>query len=412
MGTLYTYQEEGVDFLAGSARAYLADTMGLGKTVQAAVAAARLRLRRVLVIGPASSLENWRREWATWGPTPCIFRAISYANPALHDGEIDGGDWDAVILDEAHYLKNARAKRTHRALNVARGAGRAWLLSGTPMPNNPGELWAPLRALWPQAVARTGCATYFEWFNHFCHWSQTRYGPRAYGVKNVPELRDILSGVMLRRRLEDVALDLPPLRVESSLLPQDSAFAAALEAAGVDPDNLEAAIRTEETEEDGSTSRLRHLLGRYKAPLIGDLIARELDDKAYGKIVVLAYHRDVLSALRDKLQPFGVVGFDGSTPQVRRQEAIDVFTTQPGYRVFLAQQGAAGIAINLQAAHELVLVEPAWTPDENMQAIKRIHRIGQDSPSRARIFAVANSLDEAIMSTVATKLRMQRELGL
>jgi len=400
VNVLYPYQEEGVAFLRSHNRAYLADTMGLGKTIQAAVAAARVGAGRVLVVAPASSLENWRREWETWGPSS-VFRAISYADTNLREGRVVGSDWDLVILDEAHYCKNHKAKRTVSAIRVARAAPRAWLLSGTPMPNNPGELYAVMRTLWPEKTEALGIRTFWQWFNHFCHWTQTQYGPRAYAVKNGDQLRQMLVGVMLRRRLEDVALDLPPLRVEVSLLPRDPAFAKILSDEGVDPDSP-----------DTSTSRLRHLLGSYKAPKVGEILARELDDKAYGKIVVLAYHHIALEELRSILAPFGVVGFDGRTPRVERQKAIDAFNAPGGPRVFLAQQSAAGVAINLQSAHEIVLVEPAWTPDDNMQAIKRIHRIGQDSPCRARVFAVADSLDEAVMAVVATKLRMQREVGL
>jgi len=415
LNELYPYQEEGVRFLLNHDRAYLADEMGLGKTVQAARAAYYYTNGRgghvnALVIAPASALENWRREWKEWGP-PGNFAAISYSSRALRDGTARGGDWDVVILDEAHYVKNPRAKRTLAALNVARSAPRTWLLSGTPMPNHPGELWAPIRALWPEVPARLGVKSHWGWFTKFNHWTQTRYGPRPYGVKNADILREELRNFMLRRRLEDVALDLPPLRVDVSLLPKDAGFETALERAGVDPENLMKRLEAEDTEE-GSTSRLRRLLGEYKAPRIGEILLKELDDRAYPKIVVLAYHRAVMGRLRGQLSPHGVVGFHGGTPPAERQEAIDTFREDPTVRVFLAQQTAAGIAINLQMASEIVLVEPDWTPNGNAQAIKRIHRIGQDRPCRARIFAVAGSLDEGLMRTVATKTRIQADVGL
>jgi SNF2 family DNA or RNA helicase len=92
--------------------------------------------------------------------------------------------------------------------------------------------------------------------------------------------------------------------------------------------------------------------------------------------------------------------------------AVDNFTNDPRCRVFLAQQTSAGEAINLQAASEIVLVEPAWSPDANRQSVKRIHRIGQDNPCRARIFGVAGSIDAAVMGTVAQKVGHQTEVGL
>ena len=78
--------------------------------------------------------------------------------------------------------------------------------------------------------------------------------------------------------------------------------------------------------------------------------------------------------------------------------------------MFLAQQGAAGTGITLTRASEIVLVEPSWSPAYNEQAIKRIHRIGQEHPCRARLFAVPDSLDAALMVTLARKTVMVKEV--
>lgn len=403
---LYPYQIDGARFLAGRLRGYLADGMGLGKTVQTAVAAKDARVGKVLVLAPASAVENWKREWAVWGEGRLT--VMSWASPKL--AQTHGSDFDLVVLDEAHYAKNPAAKRTKHALRIASEAPRSWLLSGTPMPNNLLELYAPLAALWPEIPAQLGLKSYSAWRDHFCVWTMGDYGPRIHAAKNTADLKPHLKRIMLRRRLEDISLEMPPLRVDVSLLPRDAGFARELEVAGVDAGRLADAIEAEEGE-DGSASRLRRLLGQYKAPLIAKQIAEELDNGEYRQIVVLAYHRDVLEILRHALKDFGVVGFDGSTSQVKRQAAIDAFT-QGRARVFVAQQSAAGIAINLQSASEIVLVEPAWSPDDNRQAIKRVHRIGSKNPVRARLFAVAGSLDEAVMGSLVKKIRMQEAVGL
>jgi SNF2 family DNA or RNA helicase len=412
---LYPYQDEGVKrlgaILALHRRAYLADAMGLGKTAQAIVALSYYDARRVLAITPASARENWYREWKTWGPGGGGFAAVSYAATDLRRGRIHGGDWDAVILDEAHYAKSMRAKRTRAALTVARDAPRALLLSGTPMPNHPGELYAPFKYLWPEML-RPQFRTQTRWLNYFCQYVNTRYGPKIIGVKNGAVLRRMLNRVMVRRKLEDVALDLPPLRVTLHTLPKDAGFERALREAGIDADKLRVALENERSADDPSTSRARRLLGEYKAPRIGEIIAAELDDGAYQKIVVLYYHRAVGETLRKAFAPFGVVGFDGQTPSGLRQAAVDNFTNDPRCRVFLAQQTSAGEAINLQAASEIVLVEPAWSPDANRQAVKRVHRIGSKHPVRARIFGVAGTIDAAVMGTIAQKVGHQKEVGL
>jgi SNF2 family DNA or RNA helicase len=179
---------------------------------------------------------------------------------------------------------------------------------------------------------------------------------------------------------------------------------------------LAAMEREEALGDEAQMARLRRILGEFKAPaiadIIADIIAEELKERQYSKIVVLAYHHSVLDTLRKKLSPFGVMGFDGSTPTQSRQFAIDVFRDDPSIRVFVAQQTAAGVAVNLQVASEIVLVEPSWSPDEDAQAIARIHRIGSTHACRARIFAVAGTLDEAMQRVRASKIKMQVSLGL
>jgi SNF2 family DNA or RNA helicase len=104
-----------------------------------------------------------------------------------------------------------------------------------------------------------------------------------------------------------------------------------------------------------------------------------------------------------------VVGFDGRTSVSKRKEAIDEFQ-QGSARVFLAQQSAAGVAINLSAANEVVLVEPSFSPEDNRQPIHRILNIGKSTPCRARYFAVQGTLDNAVLNINAQKMRMMTVL--
>jgi len=401
---LFPYQQQGVQFLMERRRAYLADQMGLGKTVQALAAARLLKLEKVLVIAPASTLPNWRREAEEWGTPGWGFSAISYADRRLRDNVIHGSDWDVVIIDEAHYVKNRKAKRTNVVLRVASSAPRAWLLSGTPMPNDPTELWTVFDALWPELLDRH-FRSYHHWLTHFCRFTATAYGIKIWGVKNSSTLRWLLRKVMLRRKLEDVDLELPPLRVTLSTLPKPSNWELTTEE--------EATLRRIEREEqvDGSMSRIRRLLGQLKAPLIAHQIAHEIHDREYDKIVVLYHHTTVGDIFAKELKKYGVVRVDGSSAPAHREDAELKFRTDANVRVFLGQQISAGTGLNLQAASEIVLVEPSWTPDENRQAIKRIHRIGQDKPCRARVFGVEGTLDEAVMKTLARKTTMQEEVG-
>ena len=280
---------------------------------------------------------------------------------------------------------------------VARQSPRSWLLSGTPMPNHPGELYAPIAALWPEELSRLDIRSYDQWFNHFCKWYPvTMHGrqvsKKVYGVKNAHQIREWMSRAVLRRTLDDVKLDLPPLRVHLHRL------------TGLSGDTE--GISGEET------ARQRRLLGTLKAPLVARLIGEELESGAYPKIVIGAYHHDTMDILNHRLADFNPLGFDGSTPVKKRQPILDTFTNDPSRRVLIVQQTAAGVALNMQAAPEIALVEPDWVPDVNVQFIKRIHRIGQTRPCRARLFAVPGTLDDAVMSGLAKKIAIQVEVGL
>lgn len=400
---LWRYQEEGVRFLAQRVRAYLADEMGLGKTVQAIIAASLVKPDSILVVCPASACPNWEREFQRWWPadveSPDI-TVVSYAWWSRHSRRYLSTTFDLVILDEAHYIKSPSARRTKAALRFATAAKRCWMLSGTPMPNHPGELWTVFKNLFPGVPRRLKITTHFHWIDYFTKWVATDYGPRPYAVRNEDKLQPFLRRIMLRRKLRDVALDLPPLRVDVQLLP-------------VNDSKLDEKMRelieaeTGQPEDQVYLATLRRYVGRHKAPLIAEIVRDEVKGKQYEKIVVLYYHKEVRDAFRHLFDLHGVryVGFGGDTPAAQRAEAIDDFTNGE-IPVFLAQQTAAGIAINLQCASEIILVEPAWSPEDNAQAIKRIHRIGQDQPCRARIFAVEHTLDEQIMGVLAQKTRM------
>src|SRR5690348_2437632 len=107
---LFDYQKVGARFLAERGRALLADEMGLGKSAQAIAACDAVDARDVTVICPASVRENWVREFKRFGR---IDRDLDVRSYNLAEGAAKNWcDIGVLILDEAHYLKNAKAKRT------------------------------------------------------------------------------------------------------------------------------------------------------------------------------------------------------------------------------------------------------------------------------------------------------------
>jgi SNF2 family DNA or RNA helicase len=157
----------------------------------------------------------------------------------------------------------------------------------------------------------------------------------------------------------------------------------------------------QEISED-SLSRLRRITGAVKARALGEVLSRELAESTE-KLVVMAWHTEVLDTLHDALARHGVARLDGGTRPDERQEAIDAFQTDPDTRVFLGQIIAAGAGITLTAAAEIVFAELSWSPRDNAQAARRIRRIGQNRPTRARYPSLAGTIDEAVVRTLRRK---------
>ena len=206
-GQLRPYQMEGVRFLAARDAALLADEMGLGKTVQTAVALTltKERLRRVLLITPASLCLNWQRELQRWARELVVRRVIgdsedrvaTYRLPIrvliasyeqirseIHSFEA-GLLFDLVILDEAQRIKNASSDTSLACRLIPRK--RAWALSGTPLENHPADLISIFRFLKP-GLLRQGM-------------SKT-------------EIHERIKSHFLRRTKQAVLSELPPIIVQ------------------------------------------------------------------------------------------------------------------------------------------------------------------------------------------------------
>lgn len=416
MTPLLPYQHVGARFLASRTRALLADEPGLGKTAQAIAACDLVGARRVLVFCPASVRENWRREFQRFSTTSPDTTILSYDYASRKGGLPDA---DALVLDEAHFLKNRKAKRTKAIFDylAERPEMSVFLLTGTPAPKNPADLWPSLYHVLPEAILTPAGKpmTYWHFVSRYCVVRNNGFGDVIVGGRNLGELRDRLASHVLRRKKEDVLTELPPIRFTDLPLAylhdlssgnvadtiarlesgeEGAAIHHALETAGLDALQQLA----------GRAASLRRELGLLKAGLLACWLKDRLADNE-DKIVVFAYHRDVIAMLAQMLKPFGVEKIVGDTPSAERQAAVDRFQTDLRRRVFIGQITAAGTGITLTAASEAVIVEPSWVPAENEQAAMRIHRIGQRDACLVRYAYLAGSLDEKIAAVCLRRSR-------
>ena len=129
------------------------------------------------------------------------------------------------------------------------------------------------------------------------------------------------------------------------------------------------------------------------------------------KVVIFAYHREVISQLAEGLSNnFGVVTLTGASTTKERQHAVDTFQKDPYTQIFIGQIQAAGTGITLTAASTVIFAEFTWTPSDLAQAIDRCHRIGQKDNVTAQFLTLAKSIDEKMLETNIKKKLIINEL--
>lgn len=448
MNEFLPYQVDGIDFLSSRNSAMLCDEMGLGKTVQAIGAINKLRARKVLVVCPATLKLNWKRELEKWLDRPLSIQVVSKTNAIVDPAadvvivnydlltygaqtllqtirynrapscRVTSGlilaqllrrEWAVGIFDESHYLKNMDALRTKAVLHRDRLASRCvykWFLTGTPILNRPSELYPVFRAVFPNVIEPF--TSYTAYAKQFCGAYFNGYRLWDRGASNIPELcrRIKRAGIMLRRLKEDVLTELPDKQYQLvPLLDRDNPAAVALI-----NESLSWQIKLKRQDigtELGEIAELRHRLAKTKLPLCIEHINCLLETKE--KIVVFAYHKDVMDKLEEAFKKI-CVRLDGSTSQKDRQEAVDKFQNDDKTRVFIGQIQAAGVGITLTAANTVVFVESSWVPGEIAQAVDRCHRIGQKDVVLAQFLIIADTIEEHMLATVVDKLKTIKKI--
>lgn len=236
------------------------------------------------------------------------------------------------------------------------------------------------------------------------HWSdEVRNAPQ-----NLEELQGRLrSHIMVRRLKAQVLPQLPQKQFHLVPLATTADMRAALRHPGwarvgqlieMDPADFAAGIGV-----DGAVSTARRMLGEAKIGPVCDYID-ELMREGIAKLVVSAHHTSVLKVARERLEKYGLLYMDGSTPVAKRQGSVLSFQYKPEFRIILGQTQVLGEGHTLTAAQDVLLAEPDWVPGRIEQMVDRIHRIGQEGNHvTAHLPVVPGTLDEYVISTAVAK---------
>jgi SWI/SNF-related matrix-associated actin-dependent regulator 1 of chromatin subfamily A len=271
-------------------------------------------------------------------------------------------------------------------------------MSGTPIPNRPHEFWTILSTLAPDVIGKVG---YWSFINRFCTTRETPFGTEITGARRQGELNARLrgSGFLVRRRKEEVLHELPPKRYKMVAIEPDHLLASILEReAPFDP----AEIYARGVPVGSALPEIRHEMGLAKVPAVVGYV-RDLLDGGMEKVLVFAYHRDVIASLVEGLSEYGAEPITGSTPPARRQAVVQKFQNNSAPRVIVGQIQAAGEGLTLTAACDVVFAEASYVPGQNDQCADRAHRIGQTRGVVVHHVVVRGSIDAHVLGAAAGK---------
>ena len=438
MNTLYPFQQAGIDHLVSRDNTMLNDEQGLGKTIQAIGALNHWRGKsetefHTLVVCPASLRLNWFRELNRWLAKPAKIFTNTTTTDILPITDIlitsygMGAEmgintqllqmqFDLVIFDEAHYLKNGTAKTTRFFLGFFRkNYQRAIALTGTPVKNRPIELYTLCKSLSPETIAPYLDKLSFG--RRFCKAWQAPWGWDYRGASNLDDLNARLKkGFMLRRTKAEVLPDLPPRTYQIVSMERNTVTDEIFcRQKFVDWETLRKDVELGGNANIGLFSEIRQELikEKMKACLahIDDLL--EYNDK----LILFTYHRITAQMLKEGLnwkqeghdrsrKECNPVVVQGGMSDKKKQDAIDAFQNDPKCRIIICQMIAGGIGITLTAASTVVFVESSWCPADIAQAVDRSHRIGQDKPVLAQFLVVQDTIEEFVLATALEKVKI------
>lgn len=420
---LYPYQRSGWQWLSFIVReqlgGLLADEMGLGKTLQVISAlrdpGGEADIGGALVIAPGSLLENWIREIKKFCPdfktykhqgvmrtgSPSDLKGVdivvtSYDTVIRDLSLLKMIGWNAVILDEAQNIRNPEAMRTKAVKQIGRKVSLA--VTGTPVENRLRDLWSIMDFVLPGYL---GDQKSFE----------ARY---VDDINSASVLEPLVSPLMLRRRVTDVAKDLPKRIEIPEFLEMSEAEACAYDT-----------MRKETFEEYGKAATLVSLgkLRQFCAhPAIVEHSScgvdvsfskferlKELMEEVFSRqekaLIFTSFTKIADLIVEMAANKFDVMAetLDGRLAIDERQKLLDRFSTHEGSAVLVLNPRAGGSGLNITAANHVIHYNPEWNPALEDQASARAYRRGQQRPVTVRRLIYTGTVEEVISERLMRK---------
>ena len=425
-----------------------------------------------LVIGPLSTLSNWVSEFKRWTPSiPVIlyhgtkqeraekrmehmptstpikpnFPVIvtSYEVVMADRKFLSKYNFKYLVVDEGHRLKNFDCKLI-RELKYIPTANKL-LLTGTPLQNNLPELWSLLHFLLPDVFS--SLSQFQSWFDFAENIGNDDSGDaeeldkheREHRARVVTKLHGILRPFLLRRLKGDVELSLPrkkEILLYAQMVPKQREFNDALVNKTITElltkfagnshipvghtavNNMLMQLRKNCNHPDLITGGLDgsimfpsadELVEQCGKMQLLDRLMKKLRAKGH-KVLIFSQMTRMLDLLESFFQQRNepVCRIDGSVKQDDRREYIARFNEDPNYGVFLLSTRAGGLGINLTGGDTVIIYDSDWNPHQDLQAMDRVHRIGQTKPVHVYRLATAKSVEGKMLKKAASKLALEK----
>ncbi len=394
--TLRRYQTFGGKFAIAQNRVIIGDEMGLGKTLQAISALSHRQSQgahRFLVVAPASVMTNWIREiesrselkvtkihgedhpisLQTWKSVSGIGLTTfdTLKSFEITDQEISDLKVDTIVVDEAHYVKNAQTGRAKTITRWLERTPNAIFLTGTPMENRVDEFVA-LANLLDKEISLTLNRAFLS------------AGPEPF--------RRAVAPIYLRRNANEVLKELPELIEISDFCDWD----------GIDEDNYRLAV------EKGNFMAMRRAAfvaqpGKVTSKLerLTEIVEESIANNK--KVLIFSYFKTVIEEIMNALGDKAIGPITGATSASQRQLLVDAFQDDPNPRALVGQIQAAGTGLNIQQAQVVIICEPQVKPSLEVQAIARAYRMGQVNKVQVHRLILPSSVDEQMLAMLAQK---------
>jgi SNF2 family DNA or RNA helicase len=427
--SLFPYQKTGylwLKYMLEETRGcILGDEMGLGKTIQVITELLHLKAEGILpaiIIAPISLLTNWERECDKFAPSLNTFihhgnnRTGNYRDLLQYDVVITSYTtvvsdlymlnmikWELVVLDEAQSVKNPLSARTKACKFLNRN--RSLAVSGTPFENHVTDIWSLVDFIQPGLLG--SLSKYNEIIS-----DDSEGGKR---------IEPILSPLMIRRLVKDVAKDLPekvvsaiPLQMSEKECEQYDQYRNDL-LREYDADKITLGMlqmlriycthpyAAQKMPHAGNPSDVSVKYQRF-CEIVEEILSRN------EKVIVFTSYKMMFDIFQyDVPSRFGIPiwSINGETPVEDRQKIVDIFNVSPGAAMLILNPRAAGTGLNITGANHVIHFNLEWNPSLEDQSTARAYRRGQQKT----VFVYRLYYEGTIEEVVNDRINRKRDIA-